>query len=79
MRDHLVRHRARFDLAGPADDAGHPKAASQFVFFSFQNGVMAASGHKNIFGPLSVLYMKKVLSTMPASSSALSTVPTLLS
>src|SRR5271156_1879174 len=30
-----------------------------------------ASGHENIFGPLSVLYMTKVLSAMPASSSAI--------
>ena len=30
-------------------------------------------------GPLSVLYMTKVLSAMPSSSSALSTVPTFLS
>ena len=40
---------------------------------------MAASGQEFMCGPLSVEYMTNVLSAIPASSNALSTVPTFLS
>ena len=59
--------------------AGTRYAPSQFEFFSLRNGVIAPSGHEFMCGPLSVEYMTKVLSAMPRSSSALSTVPTFLS
>ena len=35
--------------------AGTRKAPSQFVSFSERNGVVAASGQENWFGPLSVV------------------------
>ncbi|MNV95185.1 hypothetical protein D3C71_1900500 [compost metagenome] len=35
--------------------AGTRKAPSQLVSFSLRNGVDAASGHENWFGPLSVV------------------------
>src|SRR5215469_10733060 len=69
----------RDPLPGQRTRQGTRKAPSQFVFFSLRNGVIAPSGQVNIFGPLSVQYITKVLSVMPASSSALSTWPTFLS
>ena len=43
------------DAARPAHEAGTRKAPSQLVFFSLRNGVMAASGHEFMCGPLSVV------------------------
>src|SRR4029078_4609522 len=41
-------------------------APSQLEFFSLRNGVIAPSGQLFMCGPLSVLYMTKVLSAMPS-------------
>src|SRR5262245_56361827 len=68
------------NVAGPVHDRGDAeRAPSQFEFFSFRKGVIPASGHEFMCGPLSVLYITKVLSAMPSSSSRLRSSPTCLS
>ncbi len=42
-------------LPGQRITSGTRNAPSQFVFFSLRNGVMPASGHVFMWGPLSVL------------------------
>ena len=48
--------------------AGTRNAPSQLVSFSDRNGVVAASGHENWFGPLSVENTTIVLSAIPSVS-----------
>ena len=66
-------------LPGQRTAIGTRNAPSQLVFFSLRNGVIAPSGQVFMCGPLSVLYMTKVLSAMPSSSSRSSSSPTFLS
>ena len=63
---------------GQRTNAGTRKAPSQFVSFSDRNGVVAASGHVNWFGPLSVVKTTMVLSAIFRSSRALSSLPTFI-
>ncbi|MNL31993.1 hypothetical protein D3C87_1538150 [compost metagenome] len=42
-------------LPGQRTMAGTRNAPSQFEFFSLRKGVVAASGHENWLGPLSVV------------------------
>ena len=48
--------------------AGTRKAPSQLVFFSLRKGVIPASGQLFMWGPLSVLYINIVSSSMTISS-----------
>ena len=77
--DDVVGHAARLDLARPADHGRHPVGAFPVRVLLAAERRHAASGQEFMCGPLSVLYMTKVLSAMPRSSIALSTVPTFLS
>src|SRR5262245_38869233 len=68
------------NVAGPVHDRGDAeRAPSQFEFFSLRNGVIPASGHEFMCGPLSVLYITNVLSAIFSSSSSPRSSPTCLS
>jgi hypothetical protein len=54
-------------LPGQRTRHGTRKAPSQFEFFSLRNGVVAASGQENWFGPLSVV--KTTMERLPKNSS----------
>src|SRR5262249_45303057 len=79
MLDDLVGNHARRNLARPAPSHRNATCALPVGVLLASEGVMALSGHVFICGPLSVLYITKVLSPMPSSSSRLSNSPTFLS